>query len=259
MLGGASLLNQLINQGATCVIGCVFGKKFTELYEAPVNYESYLFTNNESLQPEIEKKGWKYVHIDSPLSDDAVESTLQVKYIKFLQFIKEERFAYFVKYKNIIVVDHKLELKDTHVEQILQKNKNKVFLKYHTSGLPTIRIWDEVERSMNQERYLRNMPQIINYINLKIKQGYSEYMCIPACGLILYQHNEPEVRELLDEVYNDIMQWSICNDQIVWAMVSQKYLDHIQMIHFHKEIPIKWANPERHKKSLKKRWCFLKK
>jgi len=236
-----------INNNATCIVMCIFGKMFTKLYEAPVNYDSYCFTNNETIQAEAEGKGWKYIYINFPLSDDAVESTLQTKYIKFLQFVKQEKFSYFTKYKNIIVTDHKLELKSTHVELFLQKNKNKIFLKYHPSQ-PTIRIWDEVERSMHQVRYLSNMPQTINYINLKIKQGYSANICIPACGLILYLHNEPEVRSLLDEVYNDIMQWRILNDQIVWSMVSQKYMDHIQMIDFYKEIPVKWENPEESKK-----------
>jgi len=234
---------QGLNHNSTCVILCIFGKRFTKLYDAPVGYDSYCFTNNEALCREAEKRGWKYIYINFPLSDDFVESTLQVKYIKFLQFIKEERFSYFTRYKNIIVTDHKLELKSAHIEQFLQKNEKKILLKHHKSQ-PTIRIWDEVERSMLQERYLRNMPQTINYINLKIKQGYSEYLCMPQCTIILYQHNEPEVKKLVDEIYNDIMQWRMPNDQIVWGLVSQKYTDCIQMISWNKEIPIKWVNPE---------------
>jgi len=242
------------NNNTVGVVMCIFGKEFTKVYEAPVNYDSYCFTNNEALQPEVEQKGWKYVYIDFPLSGDSVESTLQVKYIKFLQFIKEERFFYFTKYKQIIVTDHKIELKNVHIEEFLQKSKKKILLKCHPAQ-PTINIWDEVKRSMSQERYLRNMPKTIEYINQKIKQGYSEYMCIPWTGLILYQHNEPEVRSLLDEVYNDIMQLRIIQCQIIWSMVAQKYIDIIQMIDFQKEIPVKWVSPEKQEKKI---WSFFK-
>jgi hypothetical protein len=71
----------------------------------------------------------------------------------------------------------------------------------------------------------------------------SEYVCIPWCGLIVYQHNDHEVKNFVDEIYNDIMQWRMPNDQIVWAMISQKYFDIIQMIDA-EEIPIKWELPE---------------
>jgi hypothetical protein len=96
---------------------------------------------------------------------------------------------------------------------------------------------------MDQERYLRNMPQTIKYINERISEGLFEYVCIPWCGLIVYQHNDSEVRNFADEIYNDIMRWQMPNDQIVWAMVSQKYLNIIQMVGAG-EIPVKWASPE---------------
>jgi hypothetical protein len=230
-----------------CIIMCIFGRQFTTVYNAPKNYSSYCFTNNKAIQPELENKGWKYIHIDFPLSEDVVESTLQVKYIKFLQFEKEERFSFFAAFKYVLVVDHKQELEDRHIFQILQRDTNKVFLKHHPSKDKSILIWHEVERSMYQERYLRNMPYTINYINEKIKQGYSEYACIPATGLIVYEHNDKRVRKLADEIYNDIIRVKMPNDQIVWALVSQKYMDIIQMIDAN-EIPVKWELPVNAKK-----------
>jgi len=226
----------------TCVVMCIFGRNFTRVYEAPKNYPAYSFTNNAAIQSELENKGWRYIYIDFPLSDDIVESTLQVKYIKFLEFEKEERFSFFSKFDNLIVVDHKQELKDEHIRQILQRKTNKVFLKHHPSKDKSILVWQEVERSMYQERYLRNMSYTINYINDKIKEGYSEYVCIPWCGLILYEHNDKQVRELAHEIYSDIMRVKMPNDQIVWALVAQKYVDIIQMIDAN-EIPVKWELP----------------
>ncbi|MDR2792209.1 MAG: hypothetical protein LBB61_00890 [Treponema sp.] len=232
----------MVSKVETCVIICIFGKNFTVVYEAPKTYPSYCFTNNKTIQPELKKKGWKYIFIDFPLVDDIVESTLQVKYIKFLQFEKEKRFSFFSAYKYLIVVDHKQELKDEHISQIIEIKTNKVFLKHHPDKAKSILIWHEVERSIYQERYLRNMPDTINYINEKIKQGYSEYVCIPWCGLILYEHNDKRVKKLAEKIYNDIMRVKMPNDQIVWALVSQKYTSIIQMIDAN-DIPVKWELP----------------
>jgi hypothetical protein len=229
---------------------CIFGANFRTVYGAPKNYPCYCFTNNKAIEPELNNKGWKYLYIDFPLSDDIVESTLQVKYIKFLEFEKEERFHFFGEFKYLIVVDHKQEIKDEHIIQIFKKKSNKVFLKYHPSKDKSILIWHEVERSMDQERYLRNMPYTINYINEKLNSGYSERVCLPWCGLILYEHNDERVRELAHEIYNDIMRVRMPNDQIVWALVSQKYFDIIQMIDAD-EIPIKWKLPGLGKTSFK--------
>jgi hypothetical protein len=230
-----------------CVIMCIFGAQFTQVYEAPKNYPCYCFTNNPALQTELDKKGWNYIHIDSPIFDDSVESTLQVKYIKFLEFEKEERFFFFKEYKYIIMVDHKLELKDEHIYKMLKRNNKKIFLKNHPSRDKSILIWHEVERSMNQERYLRNMPATIDYINQKIYAGSSEYVCLPWCGLILYEHNDEQVKKLAHEVYNDIMRVKMSNDQIVWALVSQKYTEIIQMIDFY-DIPLRWELPGKKEK-----------
>jgi hypothetical protein len=62
----------------------------------------------------------------------------------------------FSEYKYMIVVDHKQELKDEHILEILRKKTNKIFLKRHPSKDKSILIWHEVERSMHQERDLRN-------------------------------------------------------------------------------------------------------
>ena len=106
---------------SVCVIGCIFGKKFSSVYPSVKNHDAYLFTNNPELRETIEKAGWKYIFIDFMLTDDDAISSFQSKYIKFLQFLKDESFKYFKKYDMIVYTDHKLELIDKHVENVLNK------------------------------------------------------------------------------------------------------------------------------------------
>ena len=226
-----------------CVIVCVFGTEFTRLYSAPALHDSYCFTNNPALKSEAEKKGWIYTFIDVPLSDDSIESTFQVKYIKFLQFLKEERFASFYDYNKILMIDHKLQVNSDHVCQLLDMNKNKIMLKCHHRK-PSIKIWDEVERLMIWKDFYVFVPLILKYIYHKLSQGYHEYVCLPACCLILYDHKDAMVKKFTDEIYHELMEWKIPRDQIIWAMLSQNYIDIIQFIDFKKDVPIIWAEHE---------------
>jgi hypothetical protein len=225
----------------SCVIICVFGKQFSTVYQAPKSYPAYCFTNNKDIQAELELKGWKYIYMNFPIFDDPLKSSLQVKFVKFLQFRKASRFSFFNEYENLIFVDHTHDINDENVAQILQRATNKILTRFHPEQ-PSIMIGDELKRTVLQERYLRNMPHTIDWINKKIKQGYSEYVCIPWGSLILYRHKDPEVQKFADEIYKEIMEAKSPSDQTVWAMVSQKYLDIIQMIEAG-AIPMKWMPP----------------
>jgi hypothetical protein len=225
----------------SCVIIFILGRQFSTVYQAPKSYPAYCFTNNKDIQAELELKGWKYIYMNFPIFDDPLKSTLQARFVKHLQFKKYSKFSFFNEYENLIFVDHKHDLNDENVAQILQLSTNKILTKFHPSQT-RIMIWDEVKRSMEQERYLRNMPHTIDWINKKIKQGYSEYVCIPWLSFTLYRHKDPEVQKFADEIDKEIMDAKSPNDQIVWAMVSQKYLDIIQMIEAF-AVPMKWITP----------------
>jgi len=230
-----------INNNETCVIMSIFGKMFAELHKAPVDYYSYCFTNNESLKPKIEEKGWKYLFVDFILSEDDSVSSFQSKYVKFLQFLKEEQFSFFQKYESIVYVDHKLRLKNIHVQYLIELlREQKIVIRNHCENRRNI--WEEVGMAMFQERYLRFMPQTIDYIREKINEGYSDRPNVVWTSLIAYKSQEKEVIDFVDKVYNDLKRIGTSECQIIWSMLGQKY-DHIIKIIKWNELVVKWEVP----------------
>jgi hypothetical protein len=229
------------NYGA-CVIMCIFGISFTKVYNAPMNYDSYCFTNNKALQSEVEKKGWKYIFVDFPLSEDYSTSSFQSKYIKFLQFLKEDIYSYFMKYDIIVYKDHKLNLKDEHIKYLIETIDDKKIL-IRNNPYNRKNIAEEIQASMNQNRYLKFMPQTIDYVLEKTREGYSAEPTVVWTALIAYKHKEKDVIDFTDKVYNDLKNIGTSQCQIIWSMLGQKYEDIIKIIKWN-EVEVEWKNPE---------------
>ena len=223
-----------------CVISCIFGNEFTSVYPAPKGVDCFFFTNSKKNKREVVSKGWKYLFINFPLSDDIAVSSLQSKYVKYLQFRKQIRFFYFRKFEHIIYVDHKFKLEEQHVLELL-KSINRPILLRKTPRLKD-KIWDEVKAAKGQERYQRFMPQTIQYIKGKIRNGYSEQVRICNTGLMVYKTREEKIYKLVDEVYRDLINIGTSECQIVWALVSQKFADIIQTIEWD-DLHIVWEVP----------------
>ena len=225
-----------------CVIACLFGKKYKSVYPSVKNYDAYLFTNNPELKDIIENAGWKYIFIDFPLSDDEAISSFQSNYIRYLQFLKIESFNLFMQYDKILYIDHKLELKDSHVDFLIKKMVDKkIMVRKHPENLKNI--WEELGNAVIQERYLRFIPQTIDYIMGKIEEGYSERPVIILTSLIFYSHLDKSVMEFVDEVYNDLEKTGTSECIIIWAMVEQKYKGLINVLKW-SELEIKSKDPE---------------
>ena len=214
---------------SVCVISCIFGNKFRSVYNSVKNYDTYFFSNNPNIKEIVENAGWKYIYIDFLLSDDDAISSFQSKYIKFLQYLKDNEFNYFNKYEKIIYTDHKLELKDYHIEYLLSILDNKEILVIeHFQRRKNI--WIEVGEAMFQERYLRFMNKTIDYINHKINEGYSENCIIILTGLIIYNHHESKTIKFTDKIYSDLKMIGTSQCQIIWSLIGQKYTDIIKII-----------------------------
>ena len=225
----------------TVVISCIFGDKFSAVHHAPLKADCFLFTNNTNLKDEIEDKNWIYVYVKSEISDDYVISSLQSKYVKFLQFLRHERYRkLFECYDKIIYVDHKNILKRSHIQRLEAINDKPVLLRY----APTLKntIWKEVKEASGQERYMRFEERTVDYIREKIKDGYREDVIICNTGLILYHIQNDKVIELANEVHEDMINIGNPECQIFWAMISQRYEKIIQEIPFDL-IPIEWKTP----------------
>lgn len=210
------------------VVSCILGRAFDSVYPAPVVGQSYFFTNREDIKGEVEDKGWHFVFLDMPLSDDDATSSLQAKYVKFLQFLSADECEWKDRFDEIVYVDHKFFLKEEHL-CFIKNNKSRDVLLRTTPGLKTT-VWDEVNVAMCQERYRRFMPQTKAYIEEKLSEGYSESIRISNTGLIAYNHKSPQVIALVDDMYSALTKIGTAECQIVWALVSQQYSELIQQI-----------------------------
>lgn len=232
-----------VRRMVACVIGCFFGNNYETVYPAVKNYDAYFFSNNSKIKSDIEAAGWRYIFINFPLSDDLAISSLQSKYIKFLQFLKSDDFSFFTNYDIIIYTDHKLELKDTHIKYLIGKFSDyKIVVRNHPGERKNI--WEEVGVSMFQERYLRFMPQTIDYIREKIQNGYSEYPIVVWTSLIAYKHSDNKTINFVDMVYNDLIKIGTSQCQIIWSLLGQKYKEIIKIIKWD-ELDIKWKEPQK--------------
>jgi hypothetical protein len=212
----------------TCLISCILGQNFASVYRAPQK-EAYFFTNNPALRGEIESKGWQYVFLDLPLSADAAVSSLQAKYVKFLQFLRRVDCPPPLKTcAKIIYFDHKVELKPRHIAALLAVGQKPIVVRKHPHGRSNI--WGEVSASLSQERYARFIDKTLEYVLAKIKQGYKTTTVVPWTSLVLYRPQDPQIQKFTDEIYRDLLEIGTSECQIVWAMVAQKYPELIQYL-----------------------------
>ena len=211
----------------TAVVGCIYGKKFTVLHPAPQYVDSYIFSNNYSIRREAEKKGWKFIYHEVPLSDDEIVSAMQSKYIKFLQFVEE--YKSFFKYKYILYCDHKTKLFFEHVSRLMGLSKKPVMLRKHNDVRRSI--WDEFAAAMLQQRYSREKVKLLYYIDGKVRNGYNDITQVVLTGLILYDMSMySEVKKLTDEIYNDLQNVHSPECQIIVSILIQKHKNIVQII-----------------------------
>lgn len=224
----------------TAVISCILGRGFNAVYPAPLPGKSFFFSNQSGIASQVASKGWHYIFLDFPLSDDDAVSSLQAKHVKFLQFLKSKDFRWFNKFDEIVYVDHKFQLTAEHIEYIARIKQRAILLR-KTPRLKTT-VWDEVDEAMMQKRYRRFMPATKAYIDSKIREGCSDAVRVCNTGLIAFNHKDYDVRAFVNQVYFDLANIGTAECQIVWAMVSQQYSALIQTIDWD-ELPIVWEAP----------------
>lgn len=223
-----------------CVISCIIGNRFKTVFPAPLADHSYFFTNNKEIFGQIKKKGWTPIFYDIPIKN-IWHSSMDSKYIKFLQFLKDDQFKEILgQYKDFVYVDHKLYLKKEHIDKV-NKIKNKSILVTRTPIFKD-KVMTEYSLAIKQERYAKTASEMLSYIRGKINQGYSESSRICRTGLIFYNLDDDKVLELATKVYQDVIEIPNPQCQIIWAIISQKYKDIIQEIEW-SEVKLIWAYP----------------
>jgi hypothetical protein len=217
-------MNELI------VISCIFGNKFKKVFPSPDKKNSFFFTNNVGIKEEIVNKGWNYIYVNKPLSNDDLLSSLQSKYIKFLIFLKD--YPEFQNAKHILYVDHKEYITSDTLDEInllINNNPTKSLIIRETPANKTT-ITQEIQAANGQARYAKNMNITKNFVKKMISSGIiKENVRICNTGLLVYI-NRDKIEELINNVYNKCIEHTQPECQIYWSVFSQKYKDEIKQI-----------------------------
>ena len=236
----------IIKKKNILIISCIFGNKFVKVYEAPLNYNCYFFSNNIEIKQEVENKKWIFVYVNIKLSTDNVISSCNSKYIKFLAFLDE--FSEFKKYKSILYFDHKLFVKEEDIDKLIKNSikdnhKYNIIIRKHEKSHK--RISSEIKVALGQERYLRNMDKTKELIYNKINNNeIKDEIEICNTGLIFYvNYKDSDIINMLNNIYNTCINLQQPECQIIWAIYSQKYLHKIKTINFYDIIEPLWKEP----------------
>jgi hypothetical protein len=225
------------------VISCIFGNEFKRVHPSPDLKNSFFFTNNPMIKTEIVNKGWNYIYVDKPISNDITISSLQSKYIKFLVFLED--FPEFKNKKTIIYFDHKENVSFYTLNEInllINNNSNKSLIIRQTPRCKT-KISDEINDAMGQSRYVKNMNKTKEFVKDMISSGnISENVRICNTGLLIYI-NRYNIEELLTNVYNKCIEHEQPECQIYWSIFSQKYKNEIKEIEWKEIENIKRQEP----------------
>jgi len=224
----------------TAVVSCILGTSFRAVYPAPLAGSSFFFTNQRDLESEIEDKGWECLFLDIPLSSEGTISSLQAKYVKYLQFLRDGEHEWASRVDEIVYTDHKFFVKPKHLQFIVD-NRSRDILVRKTPRLKTT-VWDEFDDAMRSDRYRRFMPQTKAFIEQKLSEGYSATTPISNTGLIAYNHKNPRVLTFVDQMYAALTNIGTSECQIIWALLSQRYVDLIQHVDW-KAMAILWEPP----------------
>ena len=211
------------------IISCYFGEKNTHVFKAPLKSKCYYFSNNNSLKREVEAKGWHFIFLDNfELNQDYRISSLQSKYVKFLQFDKKK--INWKKGESIIYFDNKLKVCSRHIAKAKKLCKNEILIRNTPKEKLTIN--DEINEAIVQKRYLEFMDQTISWVENKIKlEDYKRYNRIMNTGFILYKDVSLS-QKLCDEVYESCHQIGQPECQVIWGVLSQRFEKNITRVNF---------------------------
>ena len=196
------------------------------------------------MKDEIILKGWNFMFMDVPISEDILISSLHSKQIKFLQFKNE--FPLLFNGNDILYFDHKVEITDDHVHYLHEISKQnpsiEIIIRRHEDVVRNT-IHAEINDAVNyMERYRRHMPETIDYITKYIFENNLSFETTICNTGILYYHNVQHTNTLLSKIYDASYMLQQPECQVFWATFSQQYKPFIFHINFN-DIIARWHLP----------------
>jgi hypothetical protein len=187
----------------------------------------YFYSNNKRLKTEIQFKGWLFCFVEGNLSNgESIASSLLAKKVKFLQ-IDDTSYSHF---EHIIYMDSRRISDD--ISNIIERNIKGILIRYESKFKPSI--WHEVDEANGQERYAKHMDKTVDFIYVKLTQGYFANNRVMNTGIIAYSMylKNTRIKSLCDEVYNACVTLQQPECQILWCLLSQPYMNIIKAEEF---------------------------
>ena len=215
------------------IVTCLFGSKWSVLYPAMKEYRCVIFSNNPKTEKEAIKKGWEFKLVKRflPLSNDFLESRLQGKYTKFLEFLYD--FNEYRKYSFITHIDHKNVINSNEFERLrsLFEPTKKIFMISSRAGCS---VSETLTNGCNTfESYRLHEKETRSWIQSQVDSGLAswdgqEY----ACSFIMYK-NYDSILPFLKQVYDRLWILRQPHCQAIWAVMIQSNLDELQLQYIH--------------------------
>lgn len=217
-----------------------FGEAEISIHKAPRGTDAVFFTNNPSIERTAQKAGWRTILKDDgdfALSSDVRVSSIQSKYVKFLQFRHD--YPALAQADMTTYCDHRACVQDRQLVELFTRAEAGCALLVRNSPSPKA-LPKEITISKAQPRYAVAMDRTLEWITQLIRrQGIRNDLQIVNTGL-MHTVDVPKMMPLYDEVYAAIVELGQPQCQIIWATLAQKYLADIQRVEWN-DIDIPWG------------------
>lgn len=223
------------------LVSCVFGHRFKWVYKAVPGYRNVFVSNKPALRDHVQAQGWNFILVNNlPLSEDYLISSLQSKWVKYLQFLNNQ--PEYDDVTSITYYDHKFEVKTEHIEWILREFAPDRDLLLRETPKLKMSISDEISDALGQDRYVQSMPETLAFLDdLESSGQITRRARIANTGFIHYR-NLPKSRAFTQNVYETCVRLNQPECQIIWAALSQMSPINIQLVPWESLEPL-WEEP----------------
>lgn len=229
------------NATSPLLISCFFGGQIRTVYPAVRGRYCVFFSNSEAYRSLAEARGWQFRLVESlPLTSDYRQSSIQAKYIKFLQFFDE--FPEFSSFDRIIYFDHTIYFRRSDLNWLQRRHSLQYPILVFRHLAEDRTILGEVEAASIQERYALTMPETIQWLrSMEHDSAIRLTEKVDATTIISYRCPR-QVRDLLDQVYAQTVILRQPECQIIWSVLAQQFASSIQRADWHELEPL-WRVP----------------
>jgi hypothetical protein len=230
-----------LNTANPLLISCFFGGQIRTVYPAVRGQYCVFFSNSEAYRSLAEARGWKFRLVQSlPVTSDYRESSIQAKYIKFLQFFDE--FPEFANFNRIIYFDHTIYFRRSDLNWLQRHHSSEypILVFRHLSEERTI--MGEVEAASAQDRYALSMPETIQWLQA-MERDCAIQLDEKVDATTIISYRSPRlIGDLLDQVYAQTIRLQQPECQIIWSVLVQRFASSIQRADWHELEPL-WRVP----------------